>query len=198
MDIYNILWNMWQKRTDDFVNLITGFYPKDKMQTKNIIGIRFENQNDKFDDIFCFLEEDTGVINLFKGTTEPSIYYTKNPMRQEGALRLALGFHENIWEWGIHRGKYNTLVQRKGCWVYRDKNANQITDEEDTREFGWFGCNFHPQGNKKNMLRIQLSSAGCQVPFEKQDWKYMRDSVKKSGMKEVSYLLLHEKQFSEL
>ena len=120
-------------------------------------------------------------------------------MRKEGTLRLATGFHENIWQWGTHRQKYYTLVQRKACWIVRDRNKNQLTDLEDKREFGWFGCNFHPQGRWKfNPLKIQLSSAGCQVPYEYSEWKYMRDQMQKTELQKVSYMLLHENDFSEL
>ena len=51
MNIYDILWDMWQNRTDDFAGLIYSFYEKDKLKSKNLFGIRFENRNDSFDDI---------------------------------------------------------------------------------------------------------------------------------------------------
>lgn len=127
------------------------------------IGIR-NNANfeyDRFNDYLMFLYEDE--LSVAKGTTDPGVYYTSNPLSRNGAFHLNLGYHKNIWRLRKHRGKYlalcdDSLTSNVSGW--RDGNKNHRHDIEEILDIGNFGVNWHYSNNSD---LINYASAGCQV-----------------------------------
>jgi hypothetical protein len=159
----------------DVYNYMLNKYKKDQLQEINIFGIRYNNKNDLFDDTIGYFDLN-GNIFVYKGTTEPSQYWTLKPMRKKGAARLIIGFHEGIWERGKHRGKYDALVQRNKCKIIRDSNKNQKSDEKIIKE-GLFGINLHRASKYKILNKIGKYSAGCQVIQNPSEFNKIMDIV---------------------
>ena len=114
----------------------------------NIIGLegfKVEDVPDKWNDAVCLLTFDKNksplVIAAYVATTEPGAYYTINPLNKNGAARLQLCQHKNLWRFGTHRG-YRALVQVGTATLVRDKNKNYKRDDKITLETG-NGVNLH-------------------------------------------------------
>ena len=101
-----------------------------------------------------------------KATTDPGIFYTKNPLNSLGAFHLHNGFHENIWTLDKHKGKYLALCNRANCNKqrgWRDRNRNFINDDK-IEVHSHVGANLHYSNNDE---LIGYASAGCQVTNNK-------------------------------
>ena len=50
---------------------------------------------------------------MFSGSTDPGVYYTKHLINDSigGVAHLGVGHHPSAWVVGLHRGKYEALVQ---------------------------------------------------------------------------------------
>lgn len=114
----------------------------------NIIGLegfKLENVPDKWNDAVCLLSFDNTksptIIATYVATTEPGKYYTLNPLNKNGAARLQLGQHKNLWAFGKHRG-YRALTQVGTATLVRDRNKNYKRDDKITQEIN-NGINLH-------------------------------------------------------
>lgn len=100
---------------------------------------------DRWNDSIGILTFDTSgspkILCLYEGTTEPGAYYTRNPLNRNGAARLQLGFHKNLWSLGLHRG-YEALSQVGTATLVRDLNENGKRDDKVSRETN-NGINLH-------------------------------------------------------
>ena len=139
----------------------------------NIVGIRSpETTSTYFDDKIAFFWYDNkGVLigKICPGTTDPSVYFLRdNPMNPSGTAILKSGQYVDAYQIGLHKGKYQALVQKKPVTVIRDNDRNDLLNFFAETSSGMYGINIHKSSNKSNELIIGEDSAGCQV-FQKQE-----------------------------
>ncbi|MEI2737870.1 MAG: hypothetical protein V9F01_03695 [Chitinophagaceae bacterium] len=74
----------------------------------------------------CFINGKmvNGYINHFRATTDPGNYWLKTFMNRNGTAILKPGQYKHSHRIGVHRGKYQALVQQNPVTVLRDDNAN--------------------------------------------------------------------------
>jgi hypothetical protein len=145
-------------------------YIIDKRPNKlNIIGVRNSSatNQDKFDDVLAyFIYDDKGNLRgkVVPGTTDPSTSFLKSPMNTKGAAVLKSGQYKDAYQLGLHRGKYEALVQAKPVTVIRDNDRNALINYFAPTQTGLYGINIHKSTKGKNNEDIiGLDSAGCQV-----------------------------------
>jgi hypothetical protein len=145
-------------------------YKIDKRPNKlNIIGVRNSSatNQDKFDDLLAyFIYDDKGNLRgkVVPGTTDPSTSFLKSPINIKGAAVLKSGQYKDAYQLGLHRGKYEALVQAKPVTVIRDNDRNAFINYFAPTQTGLYGINIHKSTKGKNNEDIiGLDSAGCQV-----------------------------------
>lgn len=136
----------------------------------NIVGIRSNTTaSNRFDDtLHVFYATDRSLMNYrheqFPITTDPGTFWLTNPMMPIGTAILAAGQYVDAYQIGMHRGKYEALVQRKQVTIIRDYDRDAVLDFwNGTTENGWFGINIHRASVQGTTLSIDKYSAGCQV-----------------------------------
>lgn len=140
----------------------------------NIVGIRSHHTRaNRFDDemhVFFRLPENKSGLSrwehyIFKITTDPGTYWLHNPMMPQGTAILKEGQYRDVYQIGLHRGKYYALIQGGGkVTVIRDYNRDSILDFYNGREMrGWFGINIHRAMQRGTAKYVDEFSAGCQV-----------------------------------
>jgi GH24 family phage-related lysozyme (muramidase) len=134
----------------------------------NLDGTKNNDAPDGWNDIvglLTFVDNKPSFVCLYQGTTEPGAYYTDRPLNKNGAARLQLGQHKDIWRVGLHRG-YEALQQVGPATLVRDSNKNHLRDNKVTVEYNR-GVNLHTtkttnwRGSVGNS--IGRWSAGCVV-----------------------------------
>lgn len=169
----------------------------------NFIGIRKDTSSpDSFDDLHYIAYIDAlGLERVFCApiTTDPGLFYLKNPINAKGCAILMPGQWLGMWKKGLHQGKYKALVQVKPVTVIRDANRDGVIDyNSGVKETGLFGINYH-YGSASNILkRVGNASAGCQVVPVKEDHDYVMalNSLQERFIQTsvTSYTLLLEKE----
>jgi len=166
------------------------------LQNVNIFGLRDpERMNDDIwnDWIGVFSGEHCQV---FRGTTDPGRFYTRNPLNENGCAHLTLGYHDNIWMIGDHKG-HEALVQwGNTVTVWRDGNRDFVRDAGEVVETGWFGINLHASFDNDDY--IERASAGCQVVKDHRDFEKLMEFAKryKKGQRRFSYLLVDRSELN--
>jgi hypothetical protein len=145
-----------------------GFVLYTKPYQLNIVGLRSKAVNsDSFDDeIHVFYTKPDGKWNyhIFPATTDPGTFWLNNPAYPQGTAILAQGQNLNAYEIGLHKGKYEALVQVKPVTVIRDYDRNSVLDfNNGVKETGNFGINIHRAESIGSTKYIGQYSAGCQV-----------------------------------
>lgn len=141
----------------------------------NIVGVRnAAAKPNRFDDaIHVFYKRDDGewIINSFPATTDPGIYWLKKPMNENGTAILCPGQYKDSHRIGVHRGKYQALVQQNPLQVYRDNNRDEVIDYAvGKKHSGIFGINIHRAAVKGVTRYVDIHSAGCQVFADVEDF----------------------------
>lgn len=132
----------------------------------NIVGIRNGIQGDVvtnwFDDTMTVTYTDSGFTRFHSWpiTTDPGLKGVVAFRAQGGIARLKEGQYRGCYQIGLHRGRYEALVQRKPVTVWRDANRDTKFDEVATQT-GMFGINIHKAG--RNSVAVDDWSHGCQV-----------------------------------
>ena len=140
----------------------------------NMFGIRSKSRRSgSFDDLMgcAYRETDGGpwVVKYWPATTDPGTYYLEHPMRVEGTAILATGQYRGAYQFGLHQGKYEALVQTGAeVTVYRDADRDGTLDlDPSTRMTGFFGINLHASSQNSDGDAVSTVvgkwSAGCQV-----------------------------------
>jgi hypothetical protein len=134
----------------------------------NIVGIRSDSTlPNRFDDeIHVFFKNGSGkwIHYIFPATTDPGTYWLQNPMSPQGTAILKQGQYKGAYQIGLHRGKYNALVQSKPVTVLRDYDRNAILDFWNGKpNTGMFGINIHRASVNGTTKSVDSYSAGCQV-----------------------------------
>lgn len=145
-------------------------YSLDKRPNKlNLVGIRDAKDTTAltFDDVIAFFYwDENGQLQgkVAPATTSPSKYWLENPMNSGGTAILKSGQYKDTWEIGMHRGKYEALVQAKPVTVMRDDDRNAYLNFFAPTTTGLYGINIHRASyGKDNVAYISRDSAGCQV-----------------------------------
>jgi hypothetical protein len=134
----------------------------------NIVGLRSKNTvANRFDDeihIFYKNENMKWEYYVFPCTTDPGTYWLNNPAYEEGTASLPQGQYVDTYAIGMHRGKYEALVQVKALTVIRDYDRDAYLDfNNGTRQTGLFGINIHRAESTGTTKYVDKYSAGCQV-----------------------------------
>jgi hypothetical protein len=148
----------------------SGFRLYSRPYELNIVGVRSNTTaSNRFDDtLHVFYASDRSLNNdrheVFPITTDPGTFWLNNPMMQKGTAILAAGQYLDAYQIGMHRGKYEALVQRKPVTIIRDYDRDAVLDFwNGTTETGWFGINIHRASIQGTTQSIDKYSAGCQV-----------------------------------
>jgi len=181
----------------------------------NIIGIRtLDNTPNVFNDWLAVwyyaqteysngLKAERAYFHLWPITTDPGVYYLKNPLKLAGTMILKEGQYKNVYKLDLHRGKYLALCQRLG-WVkvYRDRNKDELIDfKPDSIEQGEFGCNIHRAGKFGPLVWIDKHSAGCQVFKDTYHFNHfiqLCEAAKELWGNKFTYTLINESDFDML
>lgn len=134
----------------------------------NIVGIRADSTKpNSFDDlIHVFYKNSEGVYQLhsFTATTDPGTFWLENPLNPQGTAILKQGQYIGSHMIGMHRGKYQALVQKRPVTVIRDYDRNAVLDFMNGKEeTGLFGINIHRAAESGTTKYVEKFSAGCQV-----------------------------------
>ncbi|MEO1375934.1 MAG: peptidoglycan-binding domain-containing protein [Cyanobacteria bacterium J06635_10] len=129
----------------------------------NADGTENSDAPNRFNDRRMVIEICDGVpviVGNWEATTEPGTYYTRYPMRREGAARIQFNQFK-AWQVGRHRRQYPSLVQVRAITVHRDFNRDG-SRTKDKLHTGYFGINQH-HANNAPRHDIGRWSAGCLV-----------------------------------
>lgn len=190
------------------INSLRNLYKKNGFvfrETINIYGFRDDScqEDDVWNDYIgvCFPGENK--IFIFSATTDPGVYFTKNPYEGTGgAMHLCLGQYTETYQVGNHMGKKALCQWNKPVRIWRDADKDFKFSEGDIVDNNsWNGTNIHYPG-KDAEFKIKYSSAGCQVikpdseDYYKQ-WEYffklVTDAMSNYGIKFVDYTLFDMK-----
>lgn len=158
----------------------------------NIFGIRDTSNmtEDVYNDYIGVAID--GEVYLYRATTDPGVYYTKNRLNKKGVAHLCLGFYKNAYVIGYHLNRYEALVQRNApVKVWRDANENFENDDNIIEE-GYFGINIHKGSDTE---KIGRDSAGCQAIRTNSDFKEFMTLVKSKNKNTFSYMLFSKNDF---
>lgn len=168
----------------------------------NIIGVRRDNKGivtNIYDDyiIIIYKSATKECRRIYPITTEPGLFYMKNPMNAKGTAILVPGQYRGCWKVAKHRGKYDALCQCKPVSVYRDNNKNDVYDlNPDKKDKGIFGINIHRSAIYVEPTNVDKYSAGCQVFQSNTHFVYFmrlcKEQAKRYG-NSFTYTLLDEK-----
>ncbi|MDO5970516.1 hypothetical protein Q4Q35_11930 [Flavivirga aquimarina] len=165
----------------------------------NIIGVRSsQTKANVFDDwLYIIYPENTGkmIANEFQITTDPGTYWLENPLSVDGTAILVPGQYIDSHTLGLHRKKYEAIVQQKPLKVWRDNNKDNIIDTNGKTYEGIYGINIHSSNPKTESSIVEKWSAGCQVFKKVADFNLFMDVCKKSEQKSFTYTLLEESDF---
>ena len=166
----------------------------------NIWGVRAADMTPNvFNDlIVAFYKKDAvWVVNSFKATTDPGLYWLKNPMNVQGAFIMAEYQNIDSHTFGNHHD-YPALVQCNKLKGYRDGDKDDQFDLDPAKlqDVGLSGVNIHHAG--QDSKQVDKWSAGCQVIANLNDWNAFYKIV--LGFKPIqskfSYTLINEKDFA--
>lgn len=147
-------------------------YAVDKRPYKlNVVGIRDDSvavPENYSDNIAFFYWDNNGNVQgkVAEATTTPSVQYLQNPIAGSsgGTAILKQGQYTNAYALGIHRSKYEALVQVKPVTVIRDNDRNSILNYFADTTTGLYGINIHRStAAYASQDKIGPDSAGCQV-----------------------------------
>ena len=160
------------------------FFDGSKPYDVNIVGVRRRKGTpNKFDDMIMVVFRDRSkrwCVNSYPITTDPGVYWLKNPSRVEGAAILVPDQYRSVYKIDKHRGKYDALCQRLGkVAVFRDGNKDSKQDmDPNSTQAGFYGINIHKAGTSST--NVDRWSAGCQVFKNASDFEEFMDIAKQA------------------
>tara|TARA_R110001592_G_scaffold39314_3_gene129364 strand:- start:14044 stop:14616 length:573 start_codon:yes stop_codon:yes gene_type:complete len=152
----------------------------------NIIGVRTSDMTPNVFNDWIYIvykdETDQWVELRYQITTDPGLYYLKNPMRVTGTAILKAGQYRSSHKLGLHRSQYDALVQRGKVTIYRDRNKDDVFDmDANTEVSGYFGINIHRSNPNRESTQVDRWSAGCQVFANPNEYGMFIDLCKRSS-----------------
>lgn len=168
----------------------------------NLIGLRtHDNRSELFNDWFfvAFRQNDHEQLMAFQITTDPGVYYRKNPINVDGTAIMIPGHYPSLWSIGSHKGRYQALVQTGPVKVWRDNNRDEAIDlNVPTADRGYFGINLHRANAHRAATTVGKWSAGCQVFANPDDFEFFMALTFRAAEEwgeHFSYTLLTESDF---
>lgn len=168
----------------------------------NIVGVRNSSTKNlvtnKFDDIITVTYKEGSEIKFYQWaiTTDPGAYYVKNFFPGTTSTgRMVQGQYINAYSIGIHRSKYEALVEVGPIKAFRDADKNEVYNEDNIQQ-GNFSMNIHKASESENGVATEIkdTSAGCQVFSSTQDFNnfmiLVRSSRTKLNSNSFTYTLL--------
>ena len=124
---------------------------------------------------------------------------------------MTAGYYANLWNIGLHQGKYRALKQLNNVIVFRDADKDGVLDMmPGTEQTGIFGINCHRANENGKSIKVEGWSAGCQVlqnreifnpdnqtikVFEFDYFMHLCDMQVVHGRDTFDYTLINEKDF---
>ncbi len=141
----------------------------------------------KFTDSFYWLyrENDKWVLKTAKGTSKSGLYYVEHPLNPKGTAIVKEGQYLDSHKLGLHKGKYEALIQDKSLPVWRDNDKDDWIDYKND-ETGFFGINIHRASALKESELVDQWSAACMVFANPLSFNTFLNQFKKSGQKTLS------------
>lgn len=148
----------------------------------NIIGVRnLENHSNQYDDKLhvCYLGEDgEWKEHIFQVSTDAGRYWLtkqdykdcavyKHPQQARGAYKV-----------GLHRGKYEALIQCQPVEFWRDGNKDEKVDYGGEIYKSIIGLNIH-RSSIYDSTEVDRYSAGCIVFAKMEEWNQFMNLVHK-------------------
>jgi len=133
----------------------------------NIFGVRantgFTNTFDDILGVFYKDGNDAWILEKWEGTTDPGTNGLLNPVNAKGVAIVVPGYYKGLWKIGLHKGKYEALVQKGTIKLYRDndKDTQYDLDPATIESVNGAGINFHHAGQYSK--EVNDWSLGCQV-----------------------------------
>mgnify|MGYP003657172885 FL=1 len=149
----------------------------------NLIGVRsVSREANKFDDHLhlCYQTGGRWVEHVYTITTDPGTYWLANPSNVDGTAILVPGQYRGAYAIGLHRGKYEALVQAGKVAVYRDGDRDNVLDPDVPAEWGHYGINIHRASAHRTSTAVEKWSAGCQVFADPEQFAQFLSVVKAS------------------
>jgi hypothetical protein len=190
-----------QNVIDEMQNL--GYEVDTRPYKLNIVGIRNPNisEPENYEDhIAYFYYDSNGDLQgkVAEATTTPSVYWLQNPMSSEGTAIMKQGQYKDAYAIGLHKNKYEALVQQSPITVIRDADRNGILNYFGKTNSGLYGINIHHStATWASADKIGQDSAGCQVFRFRQDFDEMMNFAKSSKSKygnNFTYTLIDERE----
>ena len=166
----------------------------------NIVGVRTiqDRKDNEFDDriYIAYLLDGRWIVESGEATTDAGRYWLTKPDYKPCAVYLHPQQARGAYEIGLHRGKYEALVQIKPVLFWRDGNKDSHVDYNSSVAYhDRIGLNIHRATAKDSgSMYVERFSAGCQV------WKYRSDhermmilckrQIEKRGWNRFSYTLI--------
>ncbi|MDI7267642.1 MAG: hypothetical protein QME96_06580 [Myxococcota bacterium] len=140
----------------------------------NVVAVRnLPGRPNEFDDLLTCSYRAGGVwvVRAWPCTTDPGLYWLRNPGRTAGTAILKPGQYRGSHVVGRHKGAYPALVQDRPVAVYRDANRDEKPDYTGVPvETGMFGINVHASdddpfdtADRGAGRPVEKWSAGCVV-----------------------------------
>lgn len=172
----------------------------------NIIGVRASDTTvNEFNDalILVYKVEKENFMFVYNFTTDPGLYWLKNPMTPYGAAILVPGQYRGVYKLAKHRNKYMALCQLGGnVNVYRDGNKDNRYDyNAKTIQSGMFGINIHRSHPLTHAELIDKHSAGCQVFQNVVNFNHLMNVANKALTlypNSFTYTLIEEKDLPKI
>ena len=177
------------------------FTSDNKPYNLNLVGLRTADTTpNTFNDweyVFWKFRGSWEVMK-FRITTDPGLYYLKNPLSDLGTAIVKPGQYPAMWSPGLHHDKYAALKQTGNVTVVRDFNRDAYLDYNSGKEeTGLFGINNHRAVENGRSVMVDKWSAGCQVFEDYYEFEiFMRliSEAQKSWTPTFTYTLLTEAQ----
>lgn len=161
----------WISRHPKCVNIVC-------VEGMNPDGTQNDNKPNRLNDSRSLLSIDSAgtpiLVGIWKGTTEPSKYWTEHPMDRRGAARIAFGQYKS-WSVGWYHN-HEVLRQVRPITVYRDLNKD-FSRKGDQSYAGNFGMHHHWGYNYRDN-DLGHTSAGCLVSQKTTEHKKFMSLVK--------------------
>lgn len=134
----------------------------------NLIGVRKPigvAKENSFDDVMHVVFKKFGQWEhkQYKITTEPGKYWLLNGRTSGTAVLCSPQQVRGGWKLGLHKGQYKALCQVKKVNVWRDSDRDEVAEESEIIDNGYFGINIHRSNPTKESIYVGRWSAGCQV-----------------------------------
>lgn len=158
-----------------------------------------DNRADAFNDwvTVSYVFDKTWNFFAFPATTDPGLYYRKNPINVKGTAVIVPGQYRGAYKVGKHKG-YKALQQIGNITVYRDRDMNETVDSTGKRDTGIHAVNIHRSNQNQASTVVGKWSAGCQVLQDPDHFMFLMTLCDRSAAKfsnSFTYTLLTEADF---